>query len=172
MRCRAKLAREEEARQRAFQARVDALAQFSKSYENRVGRTLQQQKVENDKLVAASLEESDRKRLERERGDAERRRQQALTNTEYNISMMEQKKQAQEAERVEALTRRLRLEQEATEQRRRDREEAEKKRLQMLELKGMLDSQVALRQHGERNAAALTSIEATLNKVSIRSIRL
>lgn len=119
-------------------------------------------------MIAASLEESDRKRLERERGDAERRRQQALTNTEYNITMMEKKKKAQEDERMEALSRRLKLEQDAAEQRRRDREEAEKKRLQMLELKGMLDSQVALRQHGERNAAALTSIEATLNKVNSR----
>jgi hypothetical protein len=162
---RAKLTREEEARQKGFQARMDALASFSKSYENRVGRTQQQQKAENDKIIAADLEESDRKRAERERTDLERRRQHSLQNTEYNIMMMEKKKKAQEDERLEAISRRQQLEQEAAEQRRKDREGAERRRVQQMDLRGMLDQQVAQRQHGERNAAALTGIEATINKV-------
>lgn len=66
------MAREEEARVKAFQARMDALAEFSRSYESRVGRTLQQQKEENDRAIQASLEESDRKRAERDRQDFER----------------------------------------------------------------------------------------------------
>lgn len=162
---RAKLAREEEARQRAFQARMDALASFSKSYESRVGSRLQQQKEENDKIINANLAESDRKRAERDKADFDRRRNTSLQNTEYNIAMMEKKKKAAEDERREAMERRLRLEQEAQEQKRLDREQAEKKRLQMLDLKVKLDQQVAQRQTGERNYAALSSIEATINKV-------
>jgi hypothetical protein len=159
------LAREEEARTRAFQARMDALASFSKSYESRVGSRLQQQKEENDKIISANLAESDRKRAERDRADLERRKMHSMQNTEYNITMIEKKKKAQEDERLEALERRQRMEAEAVEQKRRDREAAEKKRVQMLGLKEMLDQQVAQRQQGERNISALSSIETTINKV-------
>lgn len=145
---------------------MDALANFSKSYESRVGSRLQQQKEENDKIINANLAESDRKRAEREKADYDRRRNTSLANTEYNITMMEKKKKAVEDERREAFERRMRMEQEAQEQKRVDREHAEKKRIQMLDLKDKLDQQVAQRHTGERNFAALSSIEATINKVS------
>ena len=166
--CRAKLAREEETRARAFQARMDALASFSKSYESRVGSRLQQQKEENDRIVQEGMAESDRKRAERDRADFERRKMQSMQNTEYNLAMMEKKKKAKEDERLDAIARRQRLEQEAAEQRLKDREEAEKKRIQMAQMKDMLDQQVAHRQHGEKNVTTLSNIEATINKVYCR----
>ncbi len=164
---RAKLAREEEARTRAFQARMDALASFSKNYESRVGTRLQQEKQDEDRLVNANLAEADRKRAERDKNDYDRRKKTSMQDTEYNIAMIEKKKKAAEDERLEALERRHRMETDALLQKQKDREAAEKKRLQMLALKDNLDQQVAQRHTGERNYAALSSIEATINKVSL-----
>eukprot|EP00598_Pedospumella_elongata_P004909 CAMPEP_0184980074 /NCGR_PEP_ID=MMETSP1098-20130426/10111_1 /TAXON_ID=89044 /ORGANISM="Spumella elongata, Strain CCAP 955/1" /LENGTH=541 /DNA_ID=CAMNT_0027503433 /DNA_START=50 /DNA_END=1675 /DNA_ORIENTATION=- len=160
----AKLAREEEARTRAFQARMDALASFSKSYESRVGTRLLQEKQDEDRLVNANLAEADRKRAERDKNDYDRRKKTSLQDTEYNIAMIEKKKKAVEDERMEALERRHRMETDALLQKQKDREASEKKRLQMLALKDNLDQQVAQRHTGERNYAALSSIEATINK--------
>jgi hypothetical protein len=166
---RLKLEKEELARTNAFQARMDALARFSNSYESRVGARLQQQKEENDRQINANLAEADRKALEREKADYERRRQTALRNTEYNITMMERKKQAQEQERLDALERRRRMEEDAQEAKRRDQVEAEQKRAHMMELKQNLDLQVTQRETGVRNFAALSNIEATMNKVWLYS---
>lgn len=164
---RAKLAREEEARNRAFQARMDALASFSKSYESRVGTRLQQEKEDEDRLISANLAEADRKRAERDKNDYDRRKTTSLRDTEYNIAMIEKKKKAVEDERLDALDRRHRMEMDALSQKQRDRENTEKKRQQMLAMKDNLDLQVAQRQTGERNFMALSSIEATINKVPL-----
>lgn len=144
---------------------MDALASFSKSYESRVGTRLLQEKQDEDRLVNANLAEADRKRAERDKNDYDRRKKTSLQDTEYNIAMIEKKKKAVEDERMEALERRHRMETDALLQKQKDREAAEKKRLQMLALKDNLDQQVAQRHTGERNYAALSSIEATINKV-------
>ena len=144
---------------------MDALASFSKSYESRVGTRLLQEKQDEDRLVNANLAEADRKRAERDKNDYDRRKKTSLQDTEYNIAMIEKKKKAMEDERMEALERRHRMETDALLQKQKDREAAEKKRLQMLALKDNLDQQVAQRHTGERNYAALSSIEATINKV-------
>ncbi len=144
---------------------MDALASFSKNYESRVGTRLQQEKQDEDRLVNANLAEADRKRAERDKNDYDRRKKTSMQDTEYNIAMIEKKKKAVEDERMEALERRHRMETDALLQKQKDREAAEKKRLQMLALKDNLDQQVAQRHTGERNYAALSSIEATINKV-------
>ena len=144
---------------------MDALASFSKSYESRVGTRLQQEKEDEDRIISANLAESDRKRAERDKNDYDRRKTTSLRDTEYNIAMIEKKKKAAEDERLEALDRRHRMEMDAQMQKQRDRENADKKRLQMLAMKSNLDQQVAQRQTGERNFMALSSIEATINKV-------
>ena len=101
--------------------------------------------------------------------DFERRRNNSMANTEYNITIMEKKKKkkAAEDERLESIERRIRIERDAQEAKRSDREKAEEKRIQMLDLKVKLDQHVAQWQSGERNFAALSSIEATMNKVSL-----
>ncbi len=149
---------------------MDALASFSKSYEARVGNRLQQEKEDADKLVSANLAEADRKRAERDKSDFDRRKNTSLQNTEYNIAMIEKKKKAVEDERLEALDRRHRMEMDALAQKQADREAKEKKRQQMLALKDNLDVQVAQRQTGERNFMALSNVEATMNKVSLRCV--
>lgn len=121
-------------------------------------------------MVSANLAEADRKRAERDQNDYDRRKKTSLQDTQYNIAMIEKKKKAVEDERLEALERRHRMEMDALLQKQKDRETAEKKRLQMLALKDNLDQQVAQRHTGERNFAALSSVEAIMNKVTKNSV--
>lgn len=80
--------------------------------------------------------------------------------------MIEKKKNDKEKERIDAIIRRQNIEKDAMLMKMKEKEESEKKRLQMLELKHMLDDQVALRHRDEKDHMVLSSVEATINKVS------
>lgn len=79
--------------------------------------------------------------------------------------MIEKKKNDKEKERMDAIIRRQNIEKDAMLMKMKEKEESEKKRLQMLELKHMLDDQVALRHRDEKDHMVLSSVEATINKV-------
>ena len=162
---RKKLIKEEEDRNRQFQARLDTLATFSKSYENRIEKRLIQQKEDEEKIILQNLKDSDYKKAERERLDNEKRKKISLENNKYNINMIEKKKNDKEKERIDAIIRRQNIEKDAILMKMKEKEESEKKRLQMLELKHMLDDQVALRHRDEKDHMVLSSVEATINKV-------
>ena len=118
---------------------MDALQNFSKGYEARVGARLQEQKAAVEKKEHSALLEAERLRAEKEDADKARKRQALLQSTEYNIRMMEEKKRAKDQERLDNIERRRRMEADAAVQKRLEREAAEEKRLRMIELKRNLD---------------------------------
>jgi len=160
------LEREEQARQSAFQKRVDELAKFSNGYEQRVGERLQAQKEADEKLVMQNILEAERKRAERDKIDEDRRRSVAKRNQQWNIDMMERKQRQQQEQKIDNLNRRAQMEADLQEAKRKERELAERKRLQMIELKNNLDNQVTQRETGVRNYGHLSDIEEKMNKVS------
>lgn len=149
---------------------MNALATFANNYETRVGSKLQSQKEENDRLITASLVEQDRISAEKERIKLEERKLKLKQSTEYNIAMIEQKRLAKEAEKLDALDRRKLLEMELIQQKRREREAAEEKRIRMIELKQNLDEQVSRRGRDDQSSIGLTNIEATINKVRMGGV--
>lgn len=103
---RAKLEREELARQRAFQDRVDALAKFSSMHESSVASKVQRQHEESDRKVAEGLAEAERLREARDKRDLEQRRLAMKKSMEYNVAMMEHQRKLKEDEKLEAVERR------------------------------------------------------------------
>ena len=103
---RAKLEREELARQRAFQDRVDALAKFSSIHESSVASKVQRQHEESDRKVAEGLAEAERMREARDKRDQEQRRLAMKKSMEYNVAMMEHQRKLKEDEKLEAVERR------------------------------------------------------------------
>jgi len=104
--CRAKLEREELARQRAFQDRVDALAKFSNMHESSVASKVQRQNEDNDRKVAEGLAEAERQREQRDKRDFEQRRLAMKKSMEYNVSMIEHQRKLKEDEKLDAIERR------------------------------------------------------------------
>ena len=104
--CRAKLEREELARQRAFQDRVDALAKFSNMHESSVASKVQRQHEDSDRKVAEGLAEAERQREMRDKRDLEQRRQAMKKSMEYNVAMMEHQRKLKEDEKLESVERR------------------------------------------------------------------
>lgn len=163
------MAKEEAERAAAFKARMDALQNFSKNYESRVGARLQEARQEEDNKVNAALIEAERKRVEKEDRERAQKKAALIASTEYNIRMMEEKQRRKdqvkiaglpldvkrrisivgqiatiimvncEQDRLDAMERRRKLEQEALEQKRQEREANERKRIQMMEMKQQLD---------------------------------
>mmetsp|Transcript_702 Transcript_702/g.1212 ORF Transcript_702/g.1212 Transcript_702/m.1212 type:complete len:550 (+) Transcript_702:112-1761(+) len=166
----AKLEREEQARQSAFQKRVDELAKFSNGYEQRVGERLQAQKEADEKLVMQNILEAERKRAERDKIDEDRRRSVAKRNQQWNIDMMERKQRQQQEQKIDNLNRRAQMEADLQEAKRKERELAERKRLQMIELKNNLDNQVTQRETGVRNYGHLSDIEEKMNKSILKKL--
>ncbi len=163
---RLKLEREEHARAHAFQSRMDALSNIANNYESRVGAKLKQEFADNERNVHLALKEKERQDEEKERVKAETRKQQSMLSAEFNIAMMEKKRQEKERERMESLERRLRLEQELVEQKRKEREAADAKKLRMLEMKANLDRQVSQKNSAKgRELTGLSDIELNMNKV-------
>lgn len=167
---RAKLEREEIARATAFQSRMDALQGFANNYESRVGAKAKQDQVEKERAMTNALREKERQDEERERAKAETRRQQSLQSAAFNAELMERKRAAKEAERLESLERRLKLEADVAEEKRREREQAEARKLRMLEMRQNLDAQVAMRNSFQKlQTSGLSDVELNLNKVGITS---
>eukprot|EP01038_Epipyxis_sp_PR26KG_P004700 gene4700-6600_t len=165
-----KLEREEKARTEAFQARVDALASISKNYENRVGARLEQEAKAETKKVMSQIEEKDRSDYEKEKLKQEKRQLEMMRATEFNISLIEKKRREKEQERLDAFDRRQRMEQEALDFKRKEKEAITQKKIMMLENKKLLDVQIAQRNQANSNFVALSDIEVKLNQSIIKKL--
>ncbi len=158
--------KEEQARAHAFQSRMDALQNIANNYESRVGAKLKQEQADNEKNIHNALKEKERQDIEKERIKVETRKAQSLASAEYNITMMEKKRQEKERERIEAIERRVKLEAEVAELKRKEREAADAKKLRMLDMKQNLDRQVSAKNSAKgREQTGLSDIELNMNKV-------
>jgi len=86
--------------------------------------------------------------------------------------LIETKVQKQAALRQADIDMRLKFEKESQLLKEKEREKAEKKRLQMMDLKTKLDEQVQIRRQGIRDKAALSDTEIGLNRAIIEKIAL
>lgn len=166
----AKLEREELARQRAFQDRVDALAKFSNMHESSVASKVQRQNEDNDRKVAEGLAEAERQREQRDKRDFEQRRLAMKKSMEYNVSMIEHQRKLKEDEKLDAIERRRKMEQDLLESKRKEREQKEEHRIKMIELKHNLDLQIHQRDQGIKAFNGLSAVETVMNKSLIKRI--
>eukprot|EP01036_Dinobryon_divergens_P026981 gene26981-35686_t len=97
----------------AFKARMESLEQSAKKYELKVGSKIQQEKRKND----------------------------LMESTMFNLNMAEKKRLEKEKDRLEAIERKHLMEKDVQELKRKEKEIIEQKKLKMIEMKMTLDQQ-------------------------------
>ncbi len=166
----AKLAKEEAARAKAFQDRIDALKAIEAAYENQAGKAIAAEAKATELRTNANMEQKQREDAEREQRKIDARNKELAKSKEFNAMLIETKAQKQAAIRQADIDMRLKFEKESVALKEKEREKAEKKRLQMMELKSKLDEQVQTRRQGIRDKAALSDTEIGLNRAIIEKI--
>jgi hypothetical protein len=173
----AKMQQEEFARKNAYQARLDAKAALaeaknSKHDELKLFEAKRVEKLRADRVLEEQRTSLEYSRLleadkDRERKKTEKRRQEVLRSSEYNLSLIDRKEQKKQQEREDAAAYRSLMDREAHKQRVKDEALAEKKRLLMWEVKFTLDEQVKKTNKFKVNDRTLSDNEISLNKVFI-----
>lgn len=165
-----KMAREEAAREAALQARVDdqkrrerkfqALADESSSAEEEAYRRTMAE-------IQKKLDADDEKQRKKEHD----RVTEIKKSREFNLTLIERKKQIKEEERKADIERRKLQQQQLEDQENNEKMKKEKKKLAMLEMKRQLDQQVTYRSRITAEAkAGLSKEELMLNKSLIAKI--
>lgn len=168
---RRKLEAEERARNEAFKSRMDTLHRFASSYANGVGQQIQEQRTLEEQKTMEALRKKEEQDAERERLKIERRKQQAFQATQWNLTMVEQKRKQQQDERIKSIELRQHMEMEALEQRLKEKETKEFKRLQAIELKHKLDDQLEVRLENRRKErVGCSDVEMHLNNQIIKKL--
>mmetsp|Transcript_26767 Transcript_26767/g.25634 ORF Transcript_26767/g.25634 Transcript_26767/m.25634 type:complete len:551 (-) Transcript_26767:20-1672(-) len=170
----AKMQQEEFARKHAYQARQDAKAALAEAKnsnhdELKMFEAKRVEKLRADRVLEEQRTSSEYSRLleadkDRERKKTEKRRQEVLRSSEYNLSLIDRKEQKKQQEREDAATYRSHMDKEADKQRVKDEANAEKKRLLMWEVKFTLDEQVKKTNKFKVNDRILSDKEISLNK--------
>ena len=184
----AKLAREEAARAKAFQDRIDALKAIEAAYENQAGKAIAAEAKATELRTNANMEQKQREDAEREQRKVDARNKELAKSKEFNAMygpsvyylpptihlltrrLIETKMQKQAALRQADIDMRLKFEKDSLALKEKEKEKAEKKRLQMNELKSKLDEQVQIRRQGIRDKSALSDTEIGLNRAIMEKI--
>lgn len=167
----AKLAKEERARNDAFQARIDALKKFEKGFEGVAAAAAAANTAEHEKTMA-EIERKHQDDARKAKEKEERRRVELIKSREFNMTLIERKNKAKRDEKDADLARRREQQRALEEEHARDSKKKEQRRVQMAELKAQLDEQVAHREKTNKftKTAGLSEQEMNLNKGLIAKI--
>lgn len=167
----AKLAKEEKARNEAFQARLDALKKFEKGFEGVAAAAAAANTAEHEKTMAEiekKYENDARKLKEKERS----RKEELVKSRAFNMTLIERKEKAKRDEKDADVARRREQQRALDEENQRESSKKAQKKMQMAQLKAELDQQVAVREKANKftKTAGLSDQEVSLNKHLIKRI--
>ncbi len=167
----AKLEKEEQARVKAFNDRVDALKRFEKSGAGAAAEAAKAQTMEMEKTLAEieakyqkDADAAEQKRLQRQ--------QDMIASRQFNMTLIERKKQQKELERQADADRRRQQQIELEAEQAREQQKKMNKLKTMNELKSKLDEQVERRhRESQLGKVTLTDEEKEYNQKIIKKLQ-
>lgn len=164
----AKLLREEQKREDAKKARVDALKAFEKSYESKVGSFIIAGKQKEADMISNAMDLKMRAEDEKNRLKEEKRREETNRSTNFNKMLMQKKEEQKQKLKDEDNERRLKFERENAELADLKIQQHQAKLAKINKVKSMLDDQVQAKQTREK--IGLSEIERELNRGLIKKM--
>jgi hypothetical protein len=166
-----KMAREEKARNDAFQARLDALAKS----ERKAAGIFQAKAKQEEAAQTKVMEEIEKKRLadaEKEAAKKEASRQEVERSRVFNLTLIERKQRLVAEERQRDIDMRLKLEADSALAAEKERLKMADRKVKANELKAKLDEQVSFhhKQGSFVKGAGLSDIELNLNRSIIAKV--
>jgi hypothetical protein len=104
--------REERARAKALEDRVEAMKRAERKYASQTGAALAQEQAAIEERTTNSMERKYKEDQEREERKVEARRRDMEKSKEFNATLVERKRQEREKERQDNINRRLQMESE------------------------------------------------------------
>lgn len=165
----AKMEKEENARLKQQKDRLEALSEAAK-------KTMMDTHVSKDERAGMNQREIqriqaiEREDFEREKNKQDKRRNDLMSSTKYNLQMADKKKMEKDKERMDDLDRRARMQREQEEDARKEENKLRERKMKMVEMKKHLDKQVNTRHASERGERSLTELEVTFNKSILKKM--